>query len=158
MKSFIVAALMLIGLNASAQTSKILMFCDYYTPNQVGEIYVDVYLDYDAAADTYTNIESGIVETKNAKYPDYLWSLNLAYTAGDSVAKVTIERDLDILSFDFPTVATAATPTFAIPKNAEGVIQDFKVMMTGYYTGLTINQEFLCYDPATKEDPATATR
>ncbi len=153
MKLCIVAALMLMGLNASAQTSKVLMFCDYYTPNQTGDIYVDVYLDYDAATGTYTNIESGIVETKNAKYPDYLWALNLVYTAGDSVAKVTIERDLDVLSFDFPTLTTASTPTFAIPKNAEGVIQDFKVTMTGFYTGLTINQEFLCYDPATKQAP-----
>lgn len=158
MKLIIATALTLIGLNASAQTSKVLMFCDYYTPSQTGEIYVDVYLDHDAATDTYSNIEAGIVETKNAQYPDYLWVLNLVYTPGNSFANVTIERDLDMLSFDFPTNAGNSTPTFAIPKTANGAIQDFKVMMKGFYTGLTIDQEFICYDPATKENKSQVQR
>jgi hypothetical protein len=153
MKTIIAVALLLMGISASAQTSKILMFCDYYTPNQVGEIYVDVFLDYDAATNTYSNIEAGILETQNAQYPDYLWALNLVHTPGSAVANVTIERDLDILSFDFPTVATASSPSFAIPKSAEGVIQDFYVTMKGYYLGASVDQQFLCYDPATKEQP-----
>lgn len=154
MKSFITAALLLIGVNASAQTSKVLLYCDYYTPNQTGDIYVDVYLDYDAATETYTNIESGIVESANAKYPDHLWALKLDYTAGNPTATVTIERDLDMLTFDFPTVSTASTPTFAIPKTSAGAVEDFTVHMKGFYTGLTIDQDFLCYDPATKENKA----
>jgi len=153
MKLMIAAALMLFSLTTHAQTTKLLMFCDYYTPNQSGDIYVDVILDYDAATGTYTNMESGIVESENAQYPDYLWALNLIYTPGDAFANVTIERDLDTLSFDFPTVvnATATSPVYDIPKTAEGAVADFTVMMKGFYLGKTVDQEFICYDPATKE-------
>jgi hypothetical protein len=152
MKKMIVLALMLFGFNTYAQTTKLLMFCDYYTPNQSGDIYVDVYLDYDAATDTYSNIEAGIVETENAVYPDYLWALNLVYTAGNASAKITIERDLDTLSFEMPTVAkaNATVPSYAIPKSTVGAVEDFNVRMTGFYLGKSVDQDFICYDPSTK--------
>ena len=152
MRITLLLATLLTAMAAQAQVTKLLMYCDYYTPGNLNDIYIDVYVDYDSSTKTFSNVEAGIVKSETDKYPDYLWSLTTSYTAESATATVTIEKDLDYLAFDLPAVPTKeATPTFAIPTDAAGVVTDFNVQVTGVLNGASLNETFLCYDPTTKE-------
>lgn len=154
MKKMIALAIMFLGVNALAQTSKVLLYCDYIGATEADDIYVDVYLDYDAATDLYSNLEAGVFVNQNDTYPDYLWNVSVNYQAGSTVASVIMSKNTDNLSFEVATLAnTNGSINFDIPK-ADGKITDFPVFAFGTYKGVGIvNQQFLCYDPSTKQQP-----
>ncbi|MBY0385113.1 hypothetical protein K2X05_08135, partial [bacterium] len=153
MKKMIALAIMFVGVNALAQTSKVLMYCDYIGATQADDIYVDLYVDYDAATDLYSNLEAGVFANQTDTYPDYLWSVALWNQAGNTVTNVTMSKNADSLSFDLPTLAKSnGSINFDIPK-ADGKITDFNVNFKGTYKGAAVDQSFLCYDPSTKQQP-----
>ena len=154
MKKLILFTILSVAVSANAQVTKLLLYCDHYTPQNASDIYIDVFVDFDATANTFSNIEAGIVKSETDKYPDYLWSLSIDYTTDASTAVVNIEKDLDALALNFPVVATKdAVPTFAIP-TANGKVTDFNVDVKGTLNGVSVAESFLCYDPTTKEQPA----
>lgn len=156
MKKMIAFAIMFVGFNAFAQTSKVLLYCDYIGATQADDIYVDLYMDYDASTDLYSNLEAGVFVNENDTYPEYLWNVLVNYQAGSTVASVIMSKNSDNLSFEIATLASASgSINYAIPKSAEGQITDFPVFAFGTYKGAGIvNQQFLCYDPSTKQQPA----
>ncbi len=150
MRKFFLFAILTMAVSANAQVNKLLLFCDHYTPGNTNDIYIDVYVDQDLAAGTYTNMESGIVKSEKDQYPDYLWSLTKSYVADSATTSITIEKDLDALTLEFPVVPTKdATPTYAVP-TTNGVVTDFNIQVSGVLNGVTVNESFICYDPTTK--------
>jgi hypothetical protein len=153
MKKMIALAIMFAGVNVFAQTSKVLMYCDYVGATQAEDIYVDLYMDYDATKDLYSNLEAGVFVSENDYYPDYLWTVAVSMQFGSKMANVTMTKDTDSLTFDLPVINEDSNPSYDIPK-ADGKITDFYVNFAGVYKGNVVNQQFLCYDPSTKQQPA----
>lgn len=152
MRKLFLFAILSMAVSANAQVNKLLLYCDHYTPGNMNDIYIDVYVDQDMTTGLFTNMEAGIVLSEKDQYPAYLWSLTTNYVAGNATTTVTIEKDLDALTLEFPVVPTKeATPTYAVP-TANGVVTDFNVAVSGVLNGVSVNESFLCYDPTTKEN------
>ena len=153
MKKMTALAIMFIGVNAFAQTSKVLLYCDYIGATEADDIYVDLYMDHDATTDLYSNLEAGIFLNESDTYPNYLWSMVVNYQPGNTSANFIMSKNADSLSFDFPTLPqSGGIANFDIPKSA-GQITDFNVTFKGTYKAKAVDQSFLCYDPSTKQQP-----
>ncbi|MCC6138377.1 MAG: hypothetical protein IT287_07070 [Bdellovibrionaceae bacterium] len=143
MKALLFAAVMIAQTAYAEVAGKTLVYCDYNS--EAMTIYMDLYFDYDAQKDIYSNPEMGVAVDPNIAYPDYLWNLTATYNGNEAV--IATGKDGNTLNFVLPTNGDAATPAVVLNK-ANGFVADFNLAVTGNYNGTDIAADFVCYDPA----------
>lgn len=145
MKVFLFAIMMIAQTAFAADfNGKTLLYCDYNGEDT--SIYMDLYFDYDQNKDTYHTPEMGVVVDETSAYPEYLWNVTATYSATDVL--LVSEKDGNTLMFTLPTNGDQ-TPSVVLDK-ANDTVLDFTVQVTGMYNGVTVDAEFICYDPVTE--------
>lgn len=151
MKKMLFAAVLAISTNVFAQGNT-LIYCDYNAAVQEESVYMDLYLNFDATANTYTNLEVGVLNAENTGYPDYLYSTGVIMGEAATAAQVSIAKDANTIGFELPATSLVVngfpTPNYQVVV-VDGKVNNFDVVANGMFNGKDlVNVTFTCYDPA----------
>jgi hypothetical protein len=152
MKALLMTAVLALSTHVFA-ADKTLVYCDYNAATPEQSLYMDLYFDFDATANTYSNLEVGFLNPENQGYPDYLYTVTSTIVENGTDAQVTAAKDANTVNFSLPATAVSIngvlTPNYQVT-TTDGKVNGFDVVATGTFNGqdLSAGVTFTCYDPA----------
>jgi hypothetical protein len=152
MKKMLVLAVLGFSMNVFAQGNKTLVYCDYNATPQEDSVYMDLYFDYDATANTYQNLEVGFLNPENTGYPDYLYTVTSVMDVNGTQADVVASKDANSVMFNLPAASVevngSMVPNYQVVV-VDGKVNGFEVVANGTFGGKALTDvTFTCYDPS----------